>query len=1058
MSGSPPKPTLRGNIIADTSIRQPVMVTMLMLLALVTGLLAYTTMPVNQLPDIELPTIVVTVAYPGAGPESVADQVAKPIEDELSTISGVDSITSNSTEGLAVVVAEFRDGIDPNIALQDVREKITSIRQRLPQEVEEPVFQRIQPNQAPILVVAVKSARGITGRDLRELVDEQIVPQIQQVPGVGSTTLSGGQVRQINVEMNLNRLQNLGILPSQVDGAIAAASTNIGLGSALANGQSYNLRTPSAYEQPEDIAKTGIPGSSYTVGDVATVVDGVAEQQSYVRLDGADAVTLEIRKQTSTNTTAVAEAALAELQRAFAPYPDLQYVVISNDAEQVRKSVNGAIEEIIIAVLFAILVVWLFFRDLRNTVVTIIGLPVIIIGTFAIIAAFGISINIMSLLAISVSVGLVIDDAIVVRENIFRYMERGYDPKTAASLGTAQVATSVLAMTLTLIAVFVPVTFTTGVTGIVFKAFGITVAVAMALSLVEAFTLAPMLSAYWFKQKSTTTRGAAPEGFLDETDEHSQPGLSERIYTRALTWSLRHRAATLLIAAVVIGGSVAVAAGLKFTFLPAPENHRIGLAFEMPPGTPLEVTNQRAREVEQILLSDPGVEAVVTTVGGQRGITGGGGDELAQFLVKLHDHTPSAEVRERLRPQLTDLPNLAMSLDSYQYGTNTSVQNRPILIKIRSTASAAEMAPIAEQIEAAVADVPGLADVGSTYNPGKPEVRFSIDQQRANDYGLTNRDLAITLRTLVDGNKAAIYREDGNEYDIVVRLRSEDRSNVETISQVRLPFGGQLIPLSSVTDLQLNESPNLVRRAERQNEILIGGNNVGRNVNDVQREMQARVAALDLPTGVDVRFGGASEDQNEGFASLLLAMALSVLFVYMVLASQFGSFSQPLVLMLAMPLSFIGAFLALRVANLQLDILAMIGLLMLLGLVVKNSILLIDFTNRLRATGMEKHAALIRAGATRLRPILMTSITIIAGNIPAALGIGEGAELRRGLGTAVIGGMITSTLLTLVIVPAAYSLLDGALNRMSHLRMPTINLRAARRQPTTSGPEASSEA
>ena len=1033
MSGTPGHPKLDGNLIADTSIRQPVFVTMLMLLAIVAGLLAYTMLPVNQLPDIALPTVVVTVAYPGAGPESVADQVARPIEDELSTISGLSKITSNAAENVAVIIAEFNQDVDPNSALQNVREKVSGIRAQLPQDIREPVFQRIEPNQDPILQVAFTSTGSLTSQQLRARIKNELVPQIQRAPGVGSTTVTGGLERQINVELTLARLQSLRILPAQVSNAIAAANTNVGVGNALVGAQNYNLRTPSVFKQPNDIAATGIPGTAYTIADVGVVVDGNAEPDTYTRLNGGAAIILAIRKQTGTNTTAVADAALGELERAVAAYPDLAYTVIVNQATQVRSNVRGAIEEIIIAVVFAMLVVWLFFRDLRNTVVTIIGLPVIIIGTFAMIAAFGISINIVSLLAIAVSVGLVIDDAIVVRENIFRYIEHGYDPWQAASKGTAQVATSVLAMTLTLIAVFVPVTFTTGITGTIFKSFGITVACAMTLSLIEAFTLAPMLSAHWFKPRATA-QPDAPEMPDDAPQETAtKHGASERLYVRLLDWSLRHRLTTLAAGALIVVASLVALSGLKTSFLPVPENRRLGIAFELPPSTPLNVTDERARAVEQILLQDPGVEAVMTTVGGSRGMYGGGGNELAQFLLKLRDNAATTEVQARLRLQLAGLPKLTFSQSSYKYGESTAVQTRPIQVKLRTTGALSELAPVAAQVQAALANVAGFADIDSSYSPGKPELQYELIQANANDYGLTNRDLAMTMRTLVDGNTAAVFRENGKDYDIVVQLRAEDRASVETINTLRLPIGRDLLPLSSIARLKVAESPTVIRRAERMNEILIGGNNVGRNVNDVQRDVEAQLRTITLPANVTLIVGGASDDQSAGFTSLLLAMALSVSFVYMVLASQFGSFLQPLVLMLAMPLSFIGAFLALRLANLELNIVALIGLLLLLGLVVKNSILLIDFTNVLRADGMEKHAALIHAGATRLRPILMTSITVIAGNIPTALGLGDGAELRRGLGMAVIGGMITSTLLTLVLVPAAYSLLDAAQTRFGQL-------------------------
>jgi HAE1 family hydrophobic/amphiphilic exporter-1 len=1039
---------LDGMIISDTAINQPVFITMLMSLLIVVGLLAYSMMPVNLLPDINMPIVTVRVAYPGAGPQSVADQVAQPIEDEMATLSGVTDITSNSSDSYAVVMVEFEDGTDVAEALQNVREKVAGIRSQLPQDIEEPVYERVDPNQDPILTLAITSQSGQDGEAVRHLLEEEIVPRIQRASGVGSTTLTGGMQRQINVQLNLSQMQALGILPSQVSAAINNASTNVGVGDTMVGQQEYNLRTPSVFDTPNAIATVGIPGTSYEVRDVATIEDGTAEVETYSRLNGEDAIILDIRKQTDTNTVAVADAAMEEITAAFASFPDLHYEIIRNDAEQVRKNVDGALEEILVAVLFAMLVVWFFFRDLRNTLITVMGLPVIIIGTFAAIYAFDISINIMSLLALSVSVGLVIDDAIVVRENIFRHMERGEPPRIASSRGTARVATSVLAMTLTIIAVFVPATFTSGITGIILKSFGITVACAMALSLVEAFTMAPMISAYWFKQQEATVKHHVKAGEEHLPDEaHEELGAMERFYEKILDWSLHHRMLVVGIGMAVVLASVYVVRDTRFSFLPTPENHEFGIAFDLPPGSPLAASNQMARQAEEIILADPGVEALLTTVGGSSDrMSGGSSAEHVEFFVKLHEDASTPATRARLRPLLADFPDIVFSLPSYKYGTSTAVRSRPVQVQVRGVGQLEELEPVVNELLQAFQGIEGLYDLDTTYNPGKPEIQYHLKQEVANSYNLTNRDLAMTMRTLIDGATVATYREAGEEYDIVVRLRPEDRDSVEDLGNVQLPLGRTIVPLNSIAEVTLDSSPTTIRRANRQPEILIGGNNIGRNINDVQAEMQAQIDKIALPDGVRVSFAGASEDQQEGFTMLLLAMGLSVLFVYMVLASQFGSYLQPLIIMLAMPLSFIGAFLGLKLRGLEMDITGMIGMLMLLGLVVKNSILLVDFTNALQAAGLPRDEAIRRASAIRLRPILMTSIAILAGNIPAAIGLGEGAELRHVLATVVIGGVLVSTLLTLLLVPVAYSLLQSATARFDQLKHWRPRLRPRRRQ------------
>lgn len=1013
-------------IISDTSIRQPVMVTMAMLALVVVGLVAFFRMPVNLLPDIEVPIVSVTIAYPGAGPETIADQVVQPVEDELVALSGVTNVTGTAGQGVAIFLIEFEQDRDVDFALQDVRESVSSIRNQLPQDINEPVFQTFDPAATPILTLAINSEVELEQGELRRIVDEEIEPQIQRVSGVGATTISGGQERQVDVMLDLQRLTALRILPSQVGDAIRQETIDLGLGKTLFNEREVNIRALDPFDTPAEIALVGIPGTTYQINDLGQVEMGFAAIETYTRLNGSDALSLEIRKQSGTNTVTVAENALAAVEEAFAAYPNLNYVVVSNDAEQVQQSVRGAINEIVVAVVFASLVVFIFFRDLRNTLVTVIGLPVIIIATFGIMTLFGLTINILTLLALSISVGLVIDDAIVVRENIFRHMEMGKTPREAAGQGTSEVAASVLAMNLTLFAVFVPVTFTTGTAGIIFQSFGITVAGASAISLFEAFTLAPAVSAYWFKQQE-------PEAEEEEEEEaQEEASWMERLYLPVLAWSLRYRWLTVLVGVAVLVASVFAVRTVDFAFLPESDRPRLGIAFELEPGTPLERTNQIAQEAEQILLADPAVKNVLTTVGGNTAQTGGiaigagGGAEQATFLVNLNDAADIDETIQRLDDNLAQFPDLVISPPSYQLGTSTAVTARPIQVQVRTTGSLEDVAPVIDRMTAAIEDVPGLMYVDSTYAPGNPELQVEIILDRANEYGLSNATLAQNVRTLLDGSDVASYREGGEEFPIIVQLQPEDRQDIEDLQNLRLPIRGDLVPVRTVANVELATGPSSIRRADRQIEVVIGGFNIGRNINDVQSDIQERLAAIEKPAAVTVSYGGSTQEQSEGFSSLLLAMGLSVAFVFMVLASQFGSYVQPLIIMLAMPFSAIGAFLALTLTGTTLTILAMIGFIMLLGLVTKNSILLVDFANRSREMTDDLNEAILRAGRLRLRPILMTSLTVILGSLPAAIGLGQGAGLRQGLATVIVGGMITSTLLTLVIIPVAYNLVESA--------------------------------
>ena len=1035
---------LHGLAISDVSIRQPVFITMIMLAIITFGILAFRTTPVNLLPDIDVPVMSIAVVYPGAGPESVADQVVKPIEAAVNTLAGLEDITATASDGLAVMILQFKAGTDINLIDQDVREKVNAVIPSLPRDVRQPVFQRFDPNQDPIMSVAVAGTAGQSPLELRRILDEEVVPLLQRAPGVGSVEVSGGETRQINVLMDLEKLQAYGILPVQISNSLRQANANLGLGSITQGDQSIGLRAPSLLQSPDDIAKIQITGTSYRVGDVARVEDGVAEPESYSRLDGSDAIVLQIRKQSGTNTVAVANNVRAALEAVFAARPGLTYTIPQDDAVDVQASVDSSIEELIFAAIAAFLVVLLFFRNLRSTIITMIGLPIILIGTFIFMPFFGLTINLITLLALSLCVGLVIDDAIVVRENIFRHIERGESARVSSSKGTWEVGLSVVAMTLTIVAVFVPVTFAEGTAGIIFKSFGLVVAVAILLSLVEAFTLAPMMSANVFpnvkpKEKQDAAHYEAVPGLklVQATGDHADrdssllheaqedPGAMGRFYGRMLGWtlsSLRNRMLVVAAAVVVLLLSGVVASGLKFTFFPEQDPHEFVMGFQATPGATLEQTNRLAQQAEQVLLADPAVATVISEVGFA------GNPERAEFSVILEGKTPTIPTQERLRGQLGFLPSLSFALPSFQ-PTSTGVAGRELQVSLQSTRPLTEFAPVVEAVRAALAPVPGLVDLDTNYQAGKPELRFIADPGRIGELGVTNDDIASSVRALINGDRATVLRQNGVDTDVVVRLQPEDRSSVDALGAISLPTRSGSVPLSALGSVEVASSPVTIRRFNRLNQVLIGANLEGRNLSDVQAEIEPKIAALGIPDDVVVSYVGTLQETSEGFGSLILAMGLSVLFVYMVLASQFGSFSQPLVIMMAMPFSFIGAFLALRIVGIDLDITGMIGLIMLLGLVVKNSILLVDFTNRLRQLGLEKHTALRLAGAIRLRPILMTSLALIAGAIPTALGIhvfasGEGSEFRKGLAWVLIGGMITSTVLTLLVVPTVYSLLD----------------------------------
>jgi HAE1 family hydrophobic/amphiphilic exporter-1 len=1003
--------------VSDTSIKQPVFVTMLMLALLVVGILAYFTIPVDLLPDVSIPVVSVTTVYPGASPDEIETRVTKVLEESLGSLNGVDTIQSTSAEGISQVVIRFQLEHSASEGVRDVQERLAAIRNRLPQDIQDPVIQRFDLSALPIMSFAIAPKnREFAPGELRNRVEDDIKPLFERIDGVAAVNVSGGRQREIHVNLNLAALRARHVSPQQVVGAIQAQNLNVPAGHITQNGQDLLIRTPGEFHSLDDLRNTVVGGGQAPIflRDVATVEDSFKDVDTYSRLNGQDSVVLSIQKQSGTNTMQVADAVKEEISRIEKDHPDLQVVIARDESEFVRDSTNDALFDLLLGGIGAMLVVLLFFRDLRNTLVTVAGLPVIMIGTFGVMKAVGLTFNMLTLLALSLSVGLVIDDAIVVRENIFRHMEMGKHPKEASREGTGEVALSVMAMTFTIVSVFLPVAFTTGITGRFFRSFGLTVAFAVLISLIEAFTFAPMLSAYFFKQQEAKT---------EEEQMGRMYRMIDRYYRAFLSWTLRHKIITVIIAMAFFALSLATLPFLKLAFLADIGQNSVELGVKLPPGTTLQQTDQTARRVEAVLAQRPDVVDVLTSVGTR------GSPEQASFFVKLKKGITGKEVEQELRSNLVGVPGLAFGSGGMEGGSPTSVTGRAIQIKLLTTGDFHNLDVASQQVMDAIRDVPGLVDLARSYEPGKPEMQIVVDRQRAADFGLTTAQIGSTVRMLINGQKASRYRLDGDEADILVRLRPEDRQNTAGLLSLYVSTPrGTPIPLGSVARLEQASGPTQILRENQQREIIVGANTLGRTQNEVVQDIRKRLQRASLPPGVAVSYGGQTQRMQESYRSLLTAMLLAVIFVYMVLASQFGSFTQPFVIMLALPLSFVGAFLALFLTDKPLDMMAMIGMIMLMGLVTKNSIMLVDFTNQARRRGLSRDEALLEAGPLRLRPIIMTTLALIVGMFPVALGVGAGGGFRATMAIAVIGGLITSTLLTLLLVPAAYALLDDVIN------------------------------
>lgn len=999
--------------LSDLSIKRPVFITMIFTALLVVGLIAYSRMGVDLFPDVSFPFVAVQTAYPGAGPEDVETQISKPIEEAVGSLSGVKTVSSTSSEGVSLVLIEFQIETNTSRAVSDVQERVNALKATLPKDVIDPVVLRFDPNTLPIMTLGVADKSGAMAPDkLRKLVDDKIRPRIERVPGVAGVDVSGGLQREIHVELSADRLAAQQISPDLVIAAISAQNLDVPAGRIDQGDTDVTLRTPGNFQKIEDIGQVVIShpgGVAVRVKDVAAVTDGFKEVLNYARLDGKDSIGVSLRKQSGTNTVEVSNQVRAEVARLLKDYPQLSVVVASDSSEFISQSVDDTRTDLIIGAILAALVVLVFFRSVSNTLVTVAGLPVILIGTFYVMSLLGFTINMMTLLALSLCIGLLIDDAIVVRENIFRHMEEGAEPRKAASAGTGEVALAVISMTACVVSVFMPIAFTSGIVGKFFKEFGMVVTAAVLISLVEAFTLAPMMTATFLRRAKNHRAGPV-----------ASKKVAAGFYGKFLAWGLSHRLVVVAATVAVFIGSVAIVPLVGQTFFAQYDRPDFQMFLELPAGTSLDVTSQKMAQIEKGLGQRPEVKNLFASIGNNSG------PEYATLFIKLDNKNSVKPIQQYARQQYSGLGKLYFGEESMGGGSSSSVSGRPIVVELSTTGSFDDLDAVSSKVMDVMAGVPGMTDVDRSLKPGKPELRIEVDREKAADLRLNVAQVGSTLRTLINGTSASKFRQGDQEFDILVRLREQDRRNPQDV--VLLPLvapGGVQVPLSSVAKLVPGSGPAAIDRKNRERIISVGGNSGNSAQGDIASEVDTRLKAMNLPPEVSYTFGGQTQMMTESFNSLFFALALSVVFVYMVLASLYGSFTQPLIIMLALPLSISGAMLALLITRNPLDMTAMIGVILLMGIVAKNSIIMVDFINMKRREGMEVREAILTAAPMRLRPILMTTLSLIFGMLVIAFGLGAGGEFRAPMAITVIGGLTTSTFLSLVIVPVAYSLASG---------------------------------
>jgi HAE1 family hydrophobic/amphiphilic exporter-1 len=1017
--------------ISDFAIRRPIVTIVTMLALVVFGLVALFRLQTDEFPDIDAPIVFVGVVYPGASPEQVEREVVDRIEDRVAAISGLDKLNSTATDGFAQIVVQFDFDKPVDQATQDVRDAISAVRAQLPTEIVEPIIQRFDPAALPIVSLALTS-NSLTPAQLTQIADQTIGGDLRSIPGVAQVNVAGADSATLNVVLDPARLAAAGVGVDQVVAALRAQNLAAPVGQITGPITERAIRLEGRLARPEDFARLTVAqrnGVAIPLGQVATVEAGSAERRSAARYNGREAIGLDVVKAKGYSTTQVSDAVRARLERLRARLPAGASVEVVRDAgERVENSVRNVQAALVEGAVLTVLVVFLFLNSWRSTVITGLALPVSVLASFVPLLVLGFTLNTMSLLGLSLAIGILIDDAIVVRENIVRHVEMGKDHYDAAREGTDEIGLAVAATTFSIVAVFVPVGFMSGFAGQWFQPFALTIAASVLVSLFVSFSLDPMLSAYWpdphvpEERKSFVTRG------LDRFNRWFDR-LAQR-YRRGVAWALDHRAAMILLAVGSFAGAVALqgAAG-EFGFTPNSDRSELTVQVEAPPGSSLEYTRVQAELVARQMRTHPEVAYTYTTVGSA---SGSGAVDVASVYVRL---VPRAErdvsqqqLGTRLRRELRGIGGVTAYL--LEAGGPGGGQ-KPYQLQLRGP-DATVLSRLADSVAAIVRATPGAVDVGLSTKGLKPELRVDVNRPLAGALGVSVGQIAQALRPAFAGVDAGNWVDPTGETRYVrVRLPAEARENPEDLARIPLvlPAGAgapSVLPLGQVATITPGTGPAQIDHADRARVITVGANLENAALGDVIQGVQRRLADLQLPDGYQIVAGGQVESQQEVFGNIFTALGVAVLLMYLILVVQFGSFLDPVAILLSLPLSLIGVVVTLILTGDSLNIMSLIGVILLMGIVAKNAILLIDFAKWTHERGeLPVREALIEAGAIRLRPILMTTLALIAGMIPVALGSGEGGDFRAPLGRAVIGGTITSTLLTLFVIPTVYEIFDG---------------------------------
>ena len=1018
--------------LPEFSVNRKVTVTMLTILVIILGIVTFRQLGLEMMPDLDYPVVTIVTVYPGASSEDIEETVTKPIESSIASVKHIKTIKSESKENFSVISVEFEWGTNLDFAAQDIRDAIDLISDQLPDDAERPMVLKINLSQMPVLMYTVIGAENTY--KLRKIIEDDVEPDLKHIDGVASIMIMGGKEAEKKIVIDKTKLEQNNISIDDVVRILSAQNLNMPAGHLTEYQNDYLLRTVGEYKSLEEIENTPVAvaktGSLIYIKDIAKVVDGFKEQRYYVRANKKPTVMIMVSKESGANTLKVAESVKKEVARLEKRLPgNLQFLEVMDMGKIVRQVTSRTSNNAIIGGILAVIMMFLFLRNWRPTLAISLAIPISLIATFIPIYLAGYTLNIMTLAGLALGVGMLVDNAVVVIENIYRHLELGDDRITAAKIGASEVGMAITASTLTTISVFFPMLFGGGIAGQLIRGLALTVSFALFMSLFVALTIVPMIASILFKKRRSAKEYEKATGWQGFEKFKNK-------YLKLLKWTLRHRLLTISVVAVLFIISVGLIPFMGTEFIPKSDIPVQVLQVKMPVGTELEQTNKVVSQLEDIISNIKEVEIVMADVGTMsEGMavsdpTSPTGVNEATLFIKLKDKEDrdrsSDEIMEEIRSKTPKLEGVSYTVFDMSTMMMGGTESAPVAIKIFGK-DLTELKRISDAIEKRITGIRGIRDVDNSLKEANIEQHIVINRDKAFRYGLTVAQIASAVRTATLGTKAGVFRESGDEIDIRVRLEENSRNSLPDIEHLSIasPLGFE-VPLNQVAKILPGKGPLKIEREHQVRMATVTANVVGRDLGSTVSEVKDRIKDIEknLPTGYFIEYGGTYKNMKESFTTLLQALLLAIVLIYVIMASQFESFSHPFVIMFTLPLALIGVVLLSLITGVTLSVPSFMGAIILAGIVVNNGIVLVDHANQLRRGGMEKHEALIQAGADRLRPVLITALTTIIGMFPMAVSTSQGAEMRAPMAIAVIGGLASATFFTLVIVPAVYSIVD----------------------------------